>query len=278
MRCPPTSAQPTHARGEPGPWLASRAPSALWPAPPAPASLCTGIVLYMLLAGIPPFHDASEPRLLRAIMSGKYSFADPVWKEVRCAGIAGLAVLPSPRALGSRAAHSARQGAGRLAARLPVRPAQSGSAWRAERHLGGQRPTLLPPWASGTHRRVFNMPAPAAHAAARPAAAPFLLAGQPGGQGPDPEAAGGEPSQAADVRAGTQCVCTPAVPLRDVCTLLLQWRGGSLRTQAAASAGGKAVHMPEAELPAVPATAQCVLRCLPTLLCCIVTGVSPSLR
>ncbi|KAL4424182.1 hypothetical protein ABPG75_001483 [Micractinium tetrahymenae] len=41
-----------------------------------------GIVLYMLLAGLPPFHDASEPRLLRAIMSGKYSFGDPVWKEV----------------------------------------------------------------------------------------------------------------------------------------------------------------------------------------------------
>ncbi|PSC74088.1 CAMK CAMK1 kinase [Micractinium conductrix] len=41
-----------------------------------------GIVLYMLLAGLPPFHDASEPRLLRAIMQGKYSLADPVWEEV----------------------------------------------------------------------------------------------------------------------------------------------------------------------------------------------------
>lgn len=41
-----------------------------------------GIVLYMLLAGLPPFYDASEPRLLRAIMKGQYSFSDPVWEEV----------------------------------------------------------------------------------------------------------------------------------------------------------------------------------------------------
>ena len=40
----------------------------------------------MLLAGVPPFHDKSEPRLLRSIMAGKYSLDDPVWEEVRGEG------------------------------------------------------------------------------------------------------------------------------------------------------------------------------------------------
>ncbi|EFN53608.1 hypothetical protein CHLNCDRAFT_32147 [Chlorella variabilis] len=41
-----------------------------------------GVILYMLLAGVPPFHDKSEPRLLRSIMAGKYSLDDPVWEEI----------------------------------------------------------------------------------------------------------------------------------------------------------------------------------------------------
>ncbi|PRW61339.1 Pkinase-domain-containing [Chlorella sorokiniana] len=41
-----------------------------------------GIVLYMLLSGMPPFYDKSEPRLLRSIISGKFSFKDPVWEPV----------------------------------------------------------------------------------------------------------------------------------------------------------------------------------------------------
>jgi calcium/calmodulin-dependent protein kinase I len=41
-----------------------------------------GVVLYMLLAGVPPFHHASEPKLLRAIMAGKYDLTDPVWEPV----------------------------------------------------------------------------------------------------------------------------------------------------------------------------------------------------
>jgi len=36
----------------------------------------------MLLAGLPPFHDSSEPRLLRKIMKGQFSFQDAVWQEV----------------------------------------------------------------------------------------------------------------------------------------------------------------------------------------------------
>ena len=31
---------------------------------------------------MPPFYDKSEPRLLRAIMAGKFSFKDPVWEPV----------------------------------------------------------------------------------------------------------------------------------------------------------------------------------------------------
>ncbi|KAL4853796.1 Calcium/calmodulin-dependent protein kinase type 1 [Chlorella vulgaris] len=41
-----------------------------------------GVVLFLLLSGVPPFSDPSEPRLMRAIAGGKYSFDDPAWEEV----------------------------------------------------------------------------------------------------------------------------------------------------------------------------------------------------
>ncbi|KAI3424231.1 hypothetical protein D9Q98_009587 [Chlorella vulgaris] len=41
-----------------------------------------GVILYMLLAGVPPFHDKSEPRLLRSIIAGKFSMEDSVWTPV----------------------------------------------------------------------------------------------------------------------------------------------------------------------------------------------------
>jgi calcium/calmodulin-dependent protein kinase I len=41
-----------------------------------------GVVLYMLLAGSPPFFDASEPRLLRSIMQAKYDFDTAAWDPV----------------------------------------------------------------------------------------------------------------------------------------------------------------------------------------------------
>ncbi|KAI7845929.1 hypothetical protein COHA_000475 [Chlorella ohadii] len=41
-----------------------------------------GVVLYMLLAGSPPFFDASEPRLLRSIMHAKYDFDTEAWEPV----------------------------------------------------------------------------------------------------------------------------------------------------------------------------------------------------
>lgn len=37
----------------------------------------------MLLAGSPPFFDASEPRLLRSIMHAKYDFDTEAWEPVR---------------------------------------------------------------------------------------------------------------------------------------------------------------------------------------------------
>ncbi|KAI3424232.1 hypothetical protein D9Q98_009588 [Chlorella vulgaris] len=41
-----------------------------------------GVVLFLLLSGVPPFSNPSEPRLMRAIVGGKYSFDDPAWEEV----------------------------------------------------------------------------------------------------------------------------------------------------------------------------------------------------
>jgi serine/threonine protein kinase len=38
-----------------------------------------GIILFILLAGYPPFYDDSEPRLFRKIRAGKYNMQDPVW-------------------------------------------------------------------------------------------------------------------------------------------------------------------------------------------------------
>ena len=54
------------------------------PPPPIP-SATAGIVLYMLLAGSPPFYDQSEPRLLRRIMAGQFEFDASIWKPVSAA-------------------------------------------------------------------------------------------------------------------------------------------------------------------------------------------------
>ena len=54
--------------------------------PPPFSTLSTlyplGVILYMLLSGMPPFYDKSEPRLLRRIMAGQFSFRDAVWEPV----------------------------------------------------------------------------------------------------------------------------------------------------------------------------------------------------
>jgi hypothetical protein len=107
-----------------------------------------GVILYMLLAGTPPFHDKSEPRLLRSIMAGKYSLRDPVWQKVGGCWARAGAWHCSPV---SNAAYI-----------VPGARCRAAVDW----HL-----RLRPP-------------------------------GQRRGQGPDEEAAGGGPRQAADLRAG----------------------------------------------------------------------------
>ena len=41
-----------------------------------------GVVLYMLLSGVPPFFHASEVQLLRRIVKGQYDFEGPEWRHV----------------------------------------------------------------------------------------------------------------------------------------------------------------------------------------------------
>ncbi|CAD7702306.1 unnamed protein product [Ostreobium quekettii] len=45
-----------------------------------------GVILYILLAGFPPFYDPNEAVMYSKIRSGQYSFADPVWQNVTKAG------------------------------------------------------------------------------------------------------------------------------------------------------------------------------------------------
>ncbi|KAL4419974.1 hypothetical protein ABPG75_007072 [Micractinium tetrahymenae] len=75
----------------PGPASTSRPPAAPGGAGGStgaaygPACDCwsCGIILYLLLSGgEPPFSDPSQPRLLRTIVAGKFSFGAAVWKGV----------------------------------------------------------------------------------------------------------------------------------------------------------------------------------------------------
>lgn len=43
-----------------------------------------GVILYILLAGFPPFYDESEPKLLSMIKECSYSFDDPAWQGISC--------------------------------------------------------------------------------------------------------------------------------------------------------------------------------------------------
>lgn len=70
------------------PSVQARDAAALFAAPPA-----AGVVLYMLLAGSPPFFDASEPRLLRSIMQANYDFDTQAWDPVRHRGGSRLWLL-----------------------------------------------------------------------------------------------------------------------------------------------------------------------------------------
>lgn len=54
----------------------------------------------MLLAGSPPFFDASEPRLLRSIMQANYDFDTQAWDPVRQRGGSRLWLLLASATLG----------------------------------------------------------------------------------------------------------------------------------------------------------------------------------
>lgn len=41
-----------------------------------------GVLLYIFLSGFPPFYDKDDQLLFKKILSGSYSFADPVWRSV----------------------------------------------------------------------------------------------------------------------------------------------------------------------------------------------------
>lgn len=41
-----------------------------------------GVVLFILLAGYPPFHDNSETAMFQKIRRGDFNFNDPAWDDV----------------------------------------------------------------------------------------------------------------------------------------------------------------------------------------------------
>lgn len=60
-----------HAQGGPGHKYGPKVD--LWSA---------GVVLFILLAGYPPFHDNSEPAMFQKIRKGDFNFDDPAWDDV----------------------------------------------------------------------------------------------------------------------------------------------------------------------------------------------------
>jgi len=55
-------------------------PSCLPPCPPG-ARWSTGVIMYTLLAGSPPFWHRKQMLMLRMIMSGNYQFGSPEWDD-----------------------------------------------------------------------------------------------------------------------------------------------------------------------------------------------------
>jgi len=53
---------------------------------PAVDLWASGVILFVLLGGYPPFYDESEPALFALIRKGDYQFDDPVWNTIsdRC--------------------------------------------------------------------------------------------------------------------------------------------------------------------------------------------------
>ena len=49
---------------------------------PAVDLWASGVILFVLLGGYPPFYDESEPALFALIRKGNYQFDDPVWNTI----------------------------------------------------------------------------------------------------------------------------------------------------------------------------------------------------
>ncbi len=41
-----------------------------------------GVILYILLSGTPPFNGATDDDIMRAVKKAKYSYSNPVWREI----------------------------------------------------------------------------------------------------------------------------------------------------------------------------------------------------
>jgi calcium-dependent protein kinase len=41
-----------------------------------------GVILYIILSGIPPFNGASDQEIMKKVRVGKFSFTDPCWSNI----------------------------------------------------------------------------------------------------------------------------------------------------------------------------------------------------
>jgi calcium-dependent protein kinase len=41
-----------------------------------------GVILYIILSGIPPFNGASDQEIMKKVKLGKFNFNDPAWKTI----------------------------------------------------------------------------------------------------------------------------------------------------------------------------------------------------
>lgn len=41
-----------------------------------------GVILYILLSGMPPFNGQSDQEIMKKVRAGKFSFSDPAWNNV----------------------------------------------------------------------------------------------------------------------------------------------------------------------------------------------------
>lgn len=41
-----------------------------------------GVILYIILSGIPPFNGASDQEIMKKVKLGKFNFNDPAWKPI----------------------------------------------------------------------------------------------------------------------------------------------------------------------------------------------------